>query len=348
MGTGHSHRKFGRVVMMILSNILIADEAGVGPPLKAETAENSSVAPTPQPEKKDPESVWMDQSQEWINEALYKRVVWLDSMFYNYGDDLSVRKDPRSRFRLKVFSVMDPENLEGSSVDAKASASVRLPGLKNRFRLILDSDGLNTFPGSQPDEAEGANRLSLRRVGSWLDTDVGAKVRTPPVAFARLSARHNLFTGPVEWHFNQRFYYETGEGFGMLPSLAQHCWLHKRWMLGHVSSLRWSESTTGVEWQDSFTLLRVLQVLEDKDHGTFIGNSDISHGAGIRLGANGQDEGSHEMSRYQLALVYRRPLFKRDYLYLEISPEVQWKQDNDWNPDYNLRVGLDMLFWRDR
>nr|MDA3872682.1 hypothetical protein [Kiritimatiellia bacterium] len=343
-GTGHSFRKLGRVVMLIVSGILGADEAE--PPVTTEDG-NTPVSPSP-PGDAEPESMWTDQPQEWVNEALYKRVVWLDSMFYDYGDDFSLRKDPRSRFRLKVFSVMDPENLEEPSLDAKASGSVRLPGLKNRFRLILDSDELNTFPGSRPEEREGVNRLALRRMGSRLDVDVGAKIRTPPVAFARLSARHNAHTGPVEWHYNQRFYYETGEGFGMLTSLAQHCWIHPRWMLGHVSSLRWSESTTGVEWQDTFSLLRVLRVLEEEKQGLFIGNGDISHGAGIHVGANGQDEGSHEMSRYQLSLVYRRPVFKRDYLYLEISPEVQWKRENEWNPDYILRIGLDILFWRDR
>lgn len=338
MRAGDSLRTFTLLVVIIFLGFLRADEV--------EGGETESPAPAVETENGKSEPIWTDQPQEWINEALYRRVLWLDSMFYD--NDMAPRKDPRSRFRLKIFTVLDPENLEKPSLDGKASASVRLPGLQDRFRLILDSDDLDTFPGSSPDEVRSSNRLALRRIGSWLDADVGAKVGTSPVAFARLTARHHWATGPVQWHANQRFYFETGEGFGTLSSLAQHHWIHRKWMLGHVSAARWSEATTGVEWQDRLSLLRVLRVIEDEKHGQFIGDGDISHGAGIRLGANGREDGSHEMSRYQLALVYRRPLFRRDYLYLEINPEVQWKRENDWNPDYTLRVGLDILFWRDR
>lgn len=338
MRTGDSLRTFTLLVVIIFSGFLSADEV--------EGGETESPAPAVETENRKSEPIWTDQPQEWLNEALYRRVLWLDSVFYE--DDLASRKDPRSRFRLKIFSVMDLENLEKPSLDGKVSASIRLPSLQNRFRLILDPDDLDTFPGSSPDEGSSSARLALRRMGSWLDADLGAKIRSSPVAFARLSARHNWSTGPVAWHANQRFYYETTEGFGTLTSLTQHCWIHPRWMLGHVTSARWSESTTGVEWQDRVSLLRVLKVLEDEKHGQFIGDSDMSHGAGIRLGANGRENGSHEMSRYQLALVYRRPVFRRDYLYLEIKPEVQWRRENDWNPAYTLRVGLDILFWRDR
>lgn len=330
--------------MVLYGCLLGADEVEVKK--KAPAGEDlSQNIPAPS-EIEEEKPIWIDRSQEWINEVLYRRVVWLDSIFYE--DLLSPREDPRSRFRLKIFTVMDLENLEEPSLDGKASASVRLPGLENRFRLILDSDALNAFPGTSPDEERGDNRLLLRRMGSWVDADVGAKIRTPPVAFARLSMRQNWSAGTVKWHVHQRFYYETGEGFGTLTSLAQHCWLSPGWMLGHVSSARWSEETTGVEWQDRVLLMNVLKVLEEEKHGEFIGNGDISHGAGLRLGADGRDDGSHEMTRYHVSLVYRQPLFKRDYLYLELSPEVQWKRENDWTPDYSLRLGLDILFWRDR
>jgi hypothetical protein len=329
----------GIVSFLFLSGVslLFADEA---------SDQNDIQPPTALPDKSEEEPIWTDQPHEWINEALYRRVLWLDSMFY--PDNPLPKKDPRSRFRLKVFSVMDLEEVDEPLLKASISASIRLPGLQDRFRLILDSDELGRFPGAPPEDQLDRPRLALRRAGSWLDVDVGAKLRVPPVAFVRLSSHYHWQGDRISWNANHRFFYETQERFGTQSSLAQHCWLDPRWMMGHASSLRWSESTSGVEWQDTLSILRVLSVLEQDRKGDFIGHNDISHGAGIRLGVNGFHNGSHEMNQYKVALVYRRPLFRRDYLYLEISPEVEWERETEWEATYTLRAGVDVLFWKDR
>jgi len=289
---------------------------------------------------------WMDRSNVWVTEALYQQVYRLDSMFY--GADQVRREDPRSRFRLRLFGIVDPDDPGGFKLDANTSASVRLPGLKDRFRLVLDSEELDRFPDATPDQRSDRPQVALRRVGRRLDADVGAKLKTPPNAFVRFNFRRGWEMGDWDWGFSQRFFYDTQEGFGELTSLSQHRWLGSHWMLGHSSSLRWSESTEGLEWQDSLSFYRVLSLIEIDKVGRFVGTGDLSSGVGIRFGANGHHNGSGNMDSYKLSWIYRHPVMRRDFIYLEVIPEVEWKEDNEWEPVYTLRVGLDILFWRDR
>lgn len=289
--------------------------------------------------------VWMDQSQEWVTEALFRRLVWFDSMFYQ---NPSVRReDPRSRFRMKLFGVMDLEALSRPTPDMELFASVALPGLRQRFQIVLDSEELDAFPGQGPDEQADRFRLALRRAGRWLDADIGAKLGSRPRAFSRLTARQNWETAEVSWSASQRGFYDTDEGFGTVANLAQHLWPLRYFILGHSTSLRWSESTTGVEWQDSYLLAYVPKLIEAERHGQFISPNDMANSLGVRASVRGQHDGSHAMDSYRAALVYRRPLFNRDYLYLEVVPEVVWSREENWEPVYSLKTGLDVLFWRD-
>ena len=289
--------------------------------------------------------IWVDHSQEWVTEALFRRLVWFDSMFY--ANPQTGREDPRSRFRVKVFSIMDLENPSRPEPDVEVFASVRLPGLRDRFRIVLDSEELDAFPGRNPEERTNQPQLALRRVGRWLDADIGAKLSQPPRAFTRLTARQFWDTGDLAWSASQRGFYDTDEGFGTVGNLSQHLWPWTRFLVGHSSSVRWSESTTGVEWQDSVMLAYVPKLIEESRHGQFVGYSDMADCLALRLSVRGHHDGSHAMETYRTSVIYRRQLIDRDYLYLEIVPEVEWSQENDWDPVYTLRIGLDVLFWRD-
>ncbi|MCC5847634.1 MAG: hypothetical protein JJU29_06010 [Verrucomicrobia bacterium] len=310
------------------------------PEAEAEQSNASSSA------KKENGKFWLDEPQQWTTEALYNRLVWLDSMFY--GPGLTQREDPRSRFRLSIFNVTDLEQPERPRPDMSISASVRLPGLRDRFRLEFLSEDLQDFPSSGADPDEGSTRLALRRVGNWLDVDVGGRLKLPPVLFVRATARYTWAHDPVQWNLAQRVFYETDEGFGEITSLSQHMWLARKWMLGHHSSVRWSEATVGAEWQDALMIAFVADLMEEGHEGRFVGRRDMDHGLGFHTRVRGRYDGGHAMTNYRVGFVYRRPLFRRDYLYLEVLPEVEWKAENDWREEYTLRMGIDILFWRDR
>lgn len=289
--------------------------------------------------------IWVDSSQEWVTEALFRRLVWIDSMFYAHPR--AEREDPRSRFRVKIFSVTDLKNPSGFEPDMELFASVKLPGLRDRFRIVLDSEELDAFPGRNPEERTNQPQLALRRVGRWLNADLGAKLGQPPRAFTRLTARQVWDRSALEWSASQRGFYDTDEGFGTVATLSQHTWPSPRFMVGHSSSIRWSESTLGLEWQDSVMFAFVPRLIETARQGQFVGYSDMADCLALRISVRGHHNGSHEMESYRSSIIYRRQLWSRDYLYLEIVPEIEWAAENDWDPVYSLRTGIDILFWRD-
>lgn len=322
--------------IILLLACLAATRAEESPP-HAETTEP--------PQNNNARRTWLDDTHEWTTEALCRRVAWIDSMFYS--PETPRRGDPRSRFRVKVYAETDLENPGTPVFRDEFFANVRLPGLSQRFRLVLDSQRLEQFPGEGAEDQERSPRVALRRAGSWLDADIGAKLGNPPRAFTRFTARKSWNTQLVEWHARQRFFYDTNEGFGEVTSLSQHCWLGRHFMLGHSTSARWSESTTGLEWQEALGLSRILGLVEDEKHGQFVGQSDMAHGLSLLLRVNGHHNGSHQMDKYRAGLYYRRPLFRRNFLFLEIAPEVEWNGENNWDPVYTLKAGVDILFWRD-
>lgn len=75
-----------------------------------------------------------------------------------------------------------------------------------------------------------------------------------------------------------------------------------------------------------------------------ISKGDATQGVGIRYSVFGHIDGEGIMDRHRVNLVHRRPLYK-DWLFLEFSPQLEWKNDNDWDLVPGLLVGLDMLFW---
>lgn len=321
--------------------------AAVLPPcISAEPEVRDDAGPVPQDLRAERNGlIWVDSSQEWLTEALFRRLVWIDSMFYAHPR--AEREDPRSRFRVKIFSLTDLENPSGVEPDVELFASVKLPGLRDRFRIVLDSEELDAFPGRNPEERTNQPQLALRRMGRWLDADVGAKLSQPPRAFTRLTARQVWDRSERQWSASQRGFYDTDEGFGTVATLSQHTWPRPRFMVGHTSSIRWSESTLGLEWQDSVMFAFVPRLIEADRQGQFVGYSDMADCLALRLSVRGHHNGSHEMESYRSSIIYRRQLWNRDYLYLEIVPEIEWEAENGWDPVYSLRTGIDILFWRD-
>lgn len=312
-------------------------------PLARAWAEN---APVPAPAGAHPAPEWLDRSEAWVTESLHRNVVWLDSLFH--GPGVYNPEPARARCRVFLFTRFSSDPDESPEISANASASVLLPGMRDRLRLSFDFSELNSFPGAEPDEREDNPQLTLRRLGRIIDVDVGVRVKSSPTAFLRLNYTHGWETGPLSWRFLQRGFYDTGEGFGTLSSLAQHAWVGRHWMAGHTTSFRWSESTEGVEWRDAISFGRIFDLIEEDRRGNFIGHRDISRGVGMRYEIQGHHDGTGQIDTHKLSFLYRQPLFRREFLFLEITPQVEWASERDWDPVYSFRLGLDFLFWSDR
>ena len=68
-----------------------------------------------------------------------------------------------------------------------------------------------------------------------------------------------------------------------------------------------------------------------------------SDGWGVRGRLEG--DGAQTLT-YELSLLRKGPLYK-DYLYYVITPKVKWDRQYDWDAEYKIEIGIEMLIWGD-
>ena len=70
----------------------------------------------------------------------------------------------------------------------------------------------------------------------------------------------------------------------------------------------------------------------------------MADGWGIR----GRVEGDAAQTlSYELTLMRKGPLYK-DFLYYVIEPKMEWEAENDWETEYKIEIGIEMLIWGDK
>ena len=72
--------------------------------------------------------------------------------------------------------------------------------------------------------------------------------------------------------------------------------------------------------------------------------SAAGRGYGISYNIQGLLDDGDRIERHRIQFLYRRPIYKR-WLYLDIVPEIEWRNDNSWEPVPTFIIGFDALFW---
>ncbi len=234
----------------------------------------------------------------------------------------------------------------GPPPDYRLKPSLRLhidlPNLEQRVRLFLDSADDDDLPGRGLDERRDQGfTLGIRRLfRRFAYTDLGVRTRSPPNLFARAGWRPTWTWGKWFHQFDQRLFWESDDGFGLLTSYQFHRWVSPHWITRSLSAGRFAEGTDGYEWQQSLGLSHLPLLARKKASGAYASPADALHGNGISASLFGSDDASTQ-ARLQLTL--RRPLFL-DILVFEVSPGLQWRNELHWRTEYRLDCGLVMYF----
>jgi hypothetical protein len=300
------------------------------------------------PDRFDRYSERLDFIHENMSPTLQGHVIRADALFRS--DTNRLASPPTSRFRLLLTGNIktDGTSISGT-LNPNLDADIELPNLEHRWKVYLRSRALDRLPGADDSDDTGATRLGVSRMVRKLDieSDVGVRLRIPPVAFAQLKWEP-LWSREL-WVFRpgQRLFVESGEGFGTLTSFGIHRWCGSEMnrYVQSISALRRTQRSDGWEGEQTFKLGRVEEVLEGiPSWNRVIGDRDIARGENLRFSLFGHSESATTLDGIRLGMVFRRPC-RGTWIYLQTTPEVQWKRDNDWRPEYVLKLSLDMLFW---
>lgn len=255
---------------------------------------------------------------------------------------------PDSRFRVGFYTEFVLDNGLSFRFDPAFDAEVELPNAEKNLLLFITGSELDEFPATEAAERDGGLLLGLRRHFEKMpiNMEAGVRVRWRPEAFSK--ARWNTVWRAGNWAYrpSQQVFYETEEGFGEITAMSAQAWYgrRKRGFLRSNTSVRWTESTEGIEWEQDIGLERIDELMDEGSRGKWISRKHTARGVGLRLSVFGHKTGSGVVDRYRLTLLRRRPLYKR-WVYFEFAPEIQWKNENDWREEFLVRTGIETFFW---
>jgi hypothetical protein len=285
---------------------------------------------------------WVDRTHSRVEKYLFRATVWFDRFF---GDDrVMVTETPESFLRWKSDFRWDEE--ENFSYRGTVRASLRLPRLKNRWRVMISSESrgdpnaiIPEDPGNPALETGRRGRTSstelvydiLRTAHSFLGVGAGVRVKIPPDAFLRTRFQH---ARPIALNTLGRFtataFWEATDGFGESNQVELEHWLAPPTLLRWSNSFEIKEKDDGWTWG---TELSLLHKISPKSAITFAG------------GVLGATRPAWSAENYRVLVRYRRNVYRK-WLFLEGEPDIHWprKEGEDRKPVWGATLRVEILF----
>ena len=298
---------------------------------------------------------WVDRTHSRVEEGLFGIAVWFDRFFG--GERMVLAGRPEAYLRWKNELRWDEE--EQSSFRSSVRASLRLPRLKDRWRLVFTSESRGDpnviipedpgNPGLNPASNVRTSATELiydifRTTRSVLDAGVGVQVKIPPNAFIRTRFQH---ARPLALDTLGRLtitaYWDAQKGFGES---------------NQVDLERWLAPPTLLQWSNSFTIEE-----ENKENGWAWGTQlsllhQISPKSAITVagGVSGSTRPAWIAQDYRVFARYRRNVWRK-WLFLEGEPNIHWprKEDGSRTPVWGATLRAEIVFegtgpilWKDR
>jgi hypothetical protein len=285
---------------------------------------------------------WVDRTHSLVERNLFDTVVWFDHFF---GDErIVVSEWPESFLRWVNDLRWDEE--ERFSARSRIRASLRLPRLKKRWRLVISGETrgdpnavTQEDPGNPGLDVESRVRTGstelvydlLRTPRTAIDVGAGVRVKIPPDAFLRTRFQH---ARPVALDTLARFtataFWDARDGFGESNQVDLERWLALPTLLRWSNSFTIAEKSNGWTWG---TELSLLQKLSPKSAITVAG------------GVSGSTRPAWIAQDYRVLARYRRNVYRK-WLFLEGEPGLHWprKEDGSRKPVWGATLRVEILF----
>lgn len=279
---------------------------------------------------------FLDEHQQAISSRLKRYTQGIDNFF---TDDSVFSDETGSYLRLRLESNW-PEG-SGMSFKGRVSLKLRLPKTQKKLKLVVSSDvdeqksaleretgEITTRDDNQRGLFTGIEKDTQR--GSWkLRPSIGIKIRSPLDWYARVRASRQWLFDKWIMNFNQSFYWFDSTGYGADSTLRWDRGISDKFLFRSESFLRYTDLLDYYEMSQTFSIIHTL-----------------SHKRAItyKVGAFGQTEDpAVHATTYLLNALYRNNIHK-DYLFLDIQPQILFEKDNDFKGRLELFVRLEIFY----
>ena len=275
----------------------------------------------------------IDQAQQKGSQLITGAAQWLDSFF---NDPRYVREENKSRAKISMklgYSKFD---------DFEYRPAIRLrlnfPGLEKKAKLYLSANGSEDFDiDSNPildtsktrdEELTGGVRYYAKKSKRYnISTNFGFST-SYVYAGIRYRYLHPFFSSRWKGRLTNRLRYYSDDGWENRAAYDVERYLGDRYFFRTTFSGVLSEEVDGVPFSGIARLYQVLSI--DRallyDFGTYF-----------------ETRPEFEVSDIQFKLRYRQRLY-RDWLVLEVAPQVTFPEEQDYEIDPGIVIKLEMDF----
>jgi hypothetical protein len=296
-------------------------------------------------------NLWHDR----IYDFLQKQITRVDHWFVHKGETPL----PVTPFEMRIGMFgqfeRDTDNRNLGTFPIEFDSRIELTNANRYLKLVITSIDPSAIPVEDRHNESRNLRLGVER--TWKDdlhSTVGLKFGVHPQLYTHLDWNREIPLGHYRLYPYERIYWETGNGIGSITSLMADRW-QNRWNLRMAGSLKWSKKKldtdtqlgnreNGWEWETSFGLGYVLELLRVKDIGRAIAGDDMGRGVSARVYFKAAP--GHATST-RIELFTKGEIWEK-WIYYIIAPEFEWNRDTNWRRDFKIKIGVEMLFWKGR
>jgi hypothetical protein len=281
------------------------------------------------------ESDWMAAMHDNISDSVYRSALWFDSFFMNDGCQ---QRKPQTSARIQL--TWRPEVNDLSKMETRFRLKVKLPYLQDKADLILsddEDDELNRLPLQQFSQVNQQRSESFSAAVRFVHKASDNQFTDSRIGLSGgdvfLRVRHQrVFTGWQRHSFKLEpaAYYFLQDGLGAKLLMEYNFQWQETKQLRFDYSVKVSEAYSGVKWRSGIYQLHQL--------------SDMSASAlGVMAEGEYHQQQGYRVDKYVASYRYRFNAL-RQWLFFEIEPFVEWRQEDNFSSTSGLALRVEGYF----
>lgn len=257
---------------------------------------------------------------------------YLDNFF---ADPLLDEESNGTRVKLSLGALF--KEREDAKLISRVNLRLHLPRTSRKLQLVVEdlvesdqsASGREIISDFQDSNPSASLRYNLSRKKRYkLDADAGIRTGDNDQVFIRLRAERRFdVTENLKLKLTESVYWYSADGWVSLTQMEFNQQLGWNLLFRTKSELEWAEEDDGVTPIQTFSLFKTL-----------------SKRRAIRWDVGGKWPESPNPSEtmYYTSVAFRR-LAYRDWLYLELTPGVEFPQVDDYEEKFFFKLQFDMI-----
>jgi hypothetical protein len=287
---------------------------------------------------------WIDRMQAALYRTMCSTAVLFDGFFGSARFDDEYQATHGS---LAVGALWDERDQWDPSL--RFRVQVDLPQMSDRFSAFVGKVDADEFVTEQRDDFDTLPRQLGREVddkvlfglgysqprghGGHFDVSVGTSLAIPTEPYAKFTYRialplleRNLL------RLRESIFWEESERFGATSRIDLERLLADDFLVRWTGSATFTQETEGVQWFSQLTLFQ---------------NLHEGRAISYQIGIAAESDLEVPVTDYGLRVIYRRSIFNREWMFLELRSSITWPRENPVEhrvSNLGAGVALEMMF----